>query len=35
MPFIYVIKNDINEHKYIGKTSEAIERRFQQHLEES
>ncbi len=32
MPYIYKITNDINNKIYIGKTSNSIEKRFQQHL---
>lgn len=32
MAFIYVIKNDINNKQYVGKTMFPIEKRFKQHL---
>lgn len=36
MPYIYCITNDINDKKYVGKTSlKTIEERFHQHIEDS
>lgn len=35
MSFIYVIKNDVNDKVYVGKTDGSIERRFQQHCQDS
>lgn len=36
MPYIYCITNDINDKKYVGKTSlKTIEERFYQHIEDS
>ena len=32
MPYIYVITNDINNKKYVGKTSLTIKERFAEHL---
>lgn len=29
--YIYIIKNDINDHVYIGKTIQNINKRFAQH----
>lgn len=35
MAYIYMIKNDINQKKYIGKTNFNIQKRFQEHLQDS
>lgn len=35
MAYIYIIHNDINDKKYIGKTEMTIEKRFKQHLRDS
>ena len=35
MSHIYVIENDINDKKYIGKTNFSIEKRFQEHLHDA
>lgn len=36
MPYIYCITNDVNDKKYVGKTSlKTIEERFHQHIEDS
>ena len=35
MAYIYVIKNDINDKVYIGKTEFSIEKRFREHLSDS
>ena len=35
MPYIYKIKNNINDKVYIGKTMKTIEERFKQHCRES
>lgn len=35
MAYIYMIKNDINDKKYIGKTTNTIEYRFKQHLNDA
>lgn len=35
MSYIYVIENDINDKKYVGKTNFSIEKRFQEHLRDS
>lgn len=35
MAYIYIIHNDINDKKYIGKTETTIEKRFKQHLKDS
>ena len=35
MAYIYMIENDINEKKYIGKTNFDIQKRFQEHLKDS
>lgn len=32
MGFIYIIKNDINEHVYVGQTSRSIEVRWKEHI---
>ena len=32
MAYIYIIKNDINNKKYIGKTEFSIEKRFKEHI---
>ena len=34
MAYIYVIKNDINNKVYIGKTNFSIEKRFKEHLKD-
>lgn len=35
MSYIYLIENDINNKKYVGKTNFSIEKRFKEHLEDS
>lgn len=35
MSFIYLISNDINDKKYVGKTNLTIEERFKSHLSDS
>lgn len=35
MAYIYKIINDINNKVYIGKTNQNIQKRFQQHLNDS
>lgn len=35
MSYIYVITNDINDKKYVGKTNCSIEKRFQEHIWDS
>lgn len=35
MSYIYVIVNDVNNKKYVGKTNFTIKRRFAQHLSDS
>lgn len=35
MAYIYVIKNNINDKKYIGKTNYSIEKRFKEHLRDA
>ena len=35
MAYIYIITNDINEKVYIGKTNLTIEKRFQEHYQDS
>ena len=35
MAYIYIIKNDINDKVYIGKTEFSIEKRFKEHLFDS
>lgn len=35
MAYIYKITNDINNKVYIGKTNQNIQKRFQQHLNDS
>lgn len=35
MPYIYKIKNDINDKVYIGKTLYSIQRRWKQHIDNS
>ena len=35
MAFIYVIKNDINDKVYVGKTTISVQKRFKQHIQES
>jgi group I intron endonuclease len=32
MAYIYVIKNDINDKVYVGKTTLKIQERFKEHL---
>lgn len=34
MAFIYVIKNDINNNLYVGKTSNTLEQRWKEHLKD-
>lgn len=34
MAYIYIIKNDINDKVYIGKTTKAINKRFEEHKKE-
>lgn len=35
MAYIYEISNDINDKKYIGKTEDSIEKRFNEHCREA
>ena len=35
MKKIYIIKNDINDKKYIGQTSKQLEERMKQHIIDS
>lgn len=35
MAFIYVITNDINSKRYVGKTNNSIEKRFKEHIKNS
>lgn len=35
MAYIYVIENDINDKKYVGKTNFSVEKRFSEHLRDS
>lgn len=35
MAFIYVITNDINSKRYVGKTNNSIEKRFKEHIKDS
>ena len=35
MAYIYMIENDINDKKYIGKTTNTMEYRFKQHLNDA
>ena len=35
MGYIYLIENDINEHKYIGLTTRTVEERWKEHLRHS
>ena len=35
MAFIYVITNNLNQKKYVGKTTTTIEQRWQQHIKDS
>lgn len=35
MAYIYVIRNTINDKKYIGKTNFSVEKRFQEHLKDA
>lgn len=35
MAYIYIIKNDINDKVYVGKTEFSIEKRFKEHLSDS
>ena len=35
MGFIYIIKNDINNHVYIGQTSRSIEIRWKEHIRQT
>lgn len=35
MGYIYLIINNINGHKYIGKTTQSIKKRWQEHLNDS
>ena len=35
MAYIYIIKNDINDKVYIGKTNFSIEKRWKEHLEDA
>lgn len=35
MGFIYLITNNINKKKYVGKTTQSIEKRWQEHISES
>ena len=35
MAYIYIIKNDINDKVYIGKTNYSIQKRFQEHCRDS
>ena len=35
MAYIYVIKNDINDKVYIGKTQKSIQERFKKHIQDS
>ena len=35
MSYIYIIENDINNKKYVGKTNFSIEKRFNEHVQDS
>ena len=35
MGYIYLIKNDINEYKYVGLTTRTVEERWKEHLRHS
>lgn len=35
MAYVYIIKNDINSKVYIGKTNFSLEKRFQEHVQDS
>ena len=35
MAYVYIIKNDINDKVYIGKTNFSIEKRWKEHLQEA
>ena len=35
MSYIYVITNDINNKQYVGKTNFSIDKRFQEHINDS
>ena len=35
MAFIYVITNNLNQKKYVGKTTTTIKQRWQQHIKDS
>ena len=35
MAYIYIIKNDINNKVYVGKTQQTVKDRFKEHIRES
>lgn len=35
MGYIYIIKNDINDKAYVGKTLNSLEKRFKEHCADS
>ena len=35
MAFIYVITNDVNGKRYVGKTNNSIDKRFKEHIKDS